>query len=65
MLRKDCIARDKLPAFDSLGDQVLRILYDNGVDPSVQAIVAAGLNGNAKTPQTKAPPTASGPNTFD
>jgi len=52
-LRKDCAALDKLCAFDGLGEAVLRILYENGVDPNVQSIVTNGLAG-AK-PSTAAP----------
>lgn len=48
LLRNDCIVCDKLRAFDSLGDSVLRVLYDNSVDPTVDAIVNDGLNGPRK-----------------
>jgi len=45
LLRKDCLALSKLPAFDGLGEAVLRILYENGVDPNVQSLVTNGLSG--------------------
>lgn len=45
LLRNDCIARDKLRAFDSLGDSVLMVLYNNSLEPTVDAIVNDGLNG--------------------
>jgi hypothetical protein len=51
LLRKDCIACDKLEAFDGIGDVILRILYNNGLDPTVAAIVKNGLN----TPGEPAP----------
>ena len=46
LLRNDCIALEKLRAFDGIGDVVLRILYENGTDPTVEAIVRDGLSGN-------------------
>jgi len=45
LLRKDCIVRDKLPAFEGLGEVILKILYENGLDPTVEAIVRDGLCG--------------------
>ena len=45
LLRNDCIAVGKLYAFDGIGEVFLRILYDNGVDPTVEAIVRDGLCG--------------------
>ena len=45
LFQNDCIAHDKVRAFDSLGEHVLRTLYENGLDPTIQAIVADGLNG--------------------
>ena len=36
LLRKDCAALDKIHAFDSLGYHALRLLYDCGIDPTVQ-----------------------------
>jgi hypothetical protein len=48
-LRIDCIALDKLTAFDYLGENVLRILYENGVEPTVEAITKDGLNGKEST----------------
>jgi hypothetical protein len=45
LLRNDCIARDKLRAFNSLGELILKVLYDNALDPTVESIVKNGLNG--------------------
>jgi hypothetical protein len=38
LLRKDCAEQDKLLAFHGLGNYVLRLLYESGVEPSVAAI---------------------------
>jgi len=48
LLRIDCIALGKLQAFDGIGEVVLRILYENGVDPAVEAIVRDGLPGKRR-----------------
>jgi len=48
LLRIDCIALGKLQAFDAIGDVVLRILHENGVDPTVEAIVRDGLPGKQR-----------------
>lgn len=45
-LRENCVALEKLEAFDGLGEVVLRILYENGIDPTVDDVVKHGLNGN-------------------
>jgi len=42
-LRADCIARDRLEAFDGLGEYVLTILYEKSLDPTVEAIVQNGI----------------------
>lgn len=57
LLRNDCIASDKEKEFDGLGEFVLKILYENGLDPTVRALVRDGLNGMPKlpTPARKAP----------
>lgn len=55
LLRNDCTARDKIREFDGLGEYVLKILYENGLDPTVEAIVKDGLNGK---PSVKKPPTS-------
>lgn len=41
-LRKDCELRDKLVAFDALGDDVLRLLWETGTEPSVNGIMKNG-----------------------
>ena len=39
LLRQDCERQAKLPAFDSLGDYCLTLLWDSDIEPSVQAII--------------------------
>lgn len=38
-LRKDCEFREKISAFNAMGDYVLMLLWELGVDPTVQAIL--------------------------
>ena len=38
-LRKDCERQDKLIAVNALGDFVIRLLWERGLDPTVNAIV--------------------------
>ena len=38
-LRKDCEGLGKLAGFDAIGDYTLRLLFEDGVDPTVEAIV--------------------------
>jgi hypothetical protein len=45
-LRKDCEGQDKLLAFQALGDSVLLILWERGVEPTVKAL----LDGNSEQP---------------
>jgi hypothetical protein len=45
LLRNDCIADEKLQAFDAPGDAILRILHENGADPTVEGVVHDGLSG--------------------
>ena len=40
LLREDCRCQGKLPAFDSLGEYVLSMLWEEGLDPTVQGILA-------------------------
>jgi hypothetical protein len=39
LLRKDCELEERLIAFDALGDTVLQLLWERGLNPTVQAIV--------------------------
>ena len=39
LLRNDCIAQDKLREFNCLGDLALRLLYADGIGPTVAAIL--------------------------
>ena len=41
-LEEDCERQDKLLAYSSLGEECLRVLWDIGTEPSVQAIVDGG-----------------------
>ena len=41
LLQNDCIAQDKELAFNAIGDPVLQVLYDSGLDPTVDAIIAS------------------------
>jgi len=59
LLRKDCIARDKLPAFNTLDDIVLNILYENGVEPSVDALINKGMPGPERKSATLSQPSDS------
>ena len=36
LLLNDCIAHNKVPAFNRVGEYVLKILYENGLDPTVE-----------------------------
>jgi hypothetical protein len=45
LLEKDCLLLHKEQAFKKLGDGVLRVLYLNDSDPSVDSIVRNGLTG--------------------
>lgn len=40
-LRKDCELEDKLLAFDSLGEYTLKMLWENGLGPTVRAITGS------------------------
>jgi len=46
-LRNDCIAVNKGSEFDGFGESVLKILYENGLDPTVEAIIKSRINGKA------------------
>jgi len=48
-LRLDCVKEDKLQAFDGLTDDVLRILYESNIEPTVESIVKNGMPGHVKT----------------
>ena len=41
-LREDCQRKDKLVAFNNLGEECLRVLYESGTEPSVQGIIEGG-----------------------
>ena len=40
-LRRDCELQGKLFAFEAMGDPILRILWERGLNPSVEAIVGS------------------------
>lgn len=53
-LRKECENEGKMLAFDSLGEYTLKLLWQNGLDPNVWAIVES-IDGQANlspTPET-------------
>jgi hypothetical protein len=43
-LRKDCELQGKLAAFDSLGEYTLKLLWEDGLDPRVDAIIERSRN---------------------
>jgi hypothetical protein len=45
LLEKDCLLLHKEQTFKELGDGVLRVLYLNDSDPTVESIVRNGLTG--------------------
>jgi len=51
-LGKDCELRDKLDAFHALGDYVLSLLWESGVDPSVDGTLGrGGMNSSGAEPR--------------
>jgi len=40
-LRKDCDSEDKLSAFDSMPDFALKLLWEKGLTPTIEAIAAS------------------------
>lgn len=38
-LRDDCVRCDRLLAFQNLGDESLRVLWEAGTEPSVQSVI--------------------------
>jgi hypothetical protein len=49
LLQKDCEQNQKLQAFNSLGPNTLRIFWERGVDPTVEALIADGTAPRAKS----------------
>jgi hypothetical protein len=49
LLRNDCIALEKLQTFDTAGEVILKLLCENGADPTVEGIVRNGLPGTHAT----------------
>lgn len=43
-LRKECELQGRLLAFDNMGDYALRLLWENGLDPTIEAIAASIKN---------------------
>ncbi len=41
-LQEDCAHNDKLLAYTNLGEECLKILWEQGTEPSVQGIVNGG-----------------------
>ena len=48
LLRNDCVTHNKVGQFDGLGEYILRLLFENGLDPTVEAIVKDGINGKTR-----------------
>lgn len=43
-LQQDCLREDKLLAYNGLGEDCLRLLWEGGVEPSVQGIIFGEKN---------------------
>lgn len=54
-LRTDCELQDKLLAFEALGDFVLRLLWESGVEPSVEGVMYAKSADNGPIRQGTSP----------
>ena len=39
---EDCVRQNRLLAFTTLGDECLRLLWEDGTEPSVRAIIEGG-----------------------
>jgi hypothetical protein len=48
LLRNDCVGSERLQASDALGEATLRILYENGTDPTLEGVVPGGLSGKPR-----------------
>jgi hypothetical protein len=40
-LRQDCELKQKLTAFNALSENVLRLFWDQGVDPTIEGLVGS------------------------
>jgi hypothetical protein len=49
-LREDCMRQDKLLAYESIGDYVLTILWNQGIEPTVDGIA---MTEGIATPRVK------------
>jgi len=49
---KDCEIEGKLPAFDSLGEYALKLLWGNGLAPTVRAVVGSIDDQTELSPET-------------
>lgn len=47
-LRKDCELEGKIIAFDALGNSVLRLLWEQGLEPSVKGILKGTSHQTAR-----------------
>lgn len=45
-LRHDCEAHGKLSAYKALGEPILRLLWEHGLEPTVQGVIK-GVRENA------------------
>lgn len=48
-LQEDCVACGRLLIFNELNDNVLKLFWKRGVDPTVEAILADGLKNKTKS----------------
>jgi len=48
LLREDCEMQDKMLAFEALGDSVLRMFWESGLDPSVKGLLESSSAESSK-----------------
>jgi len=48
LLREDCEMQDKMLAFEALGDSVLRMFWESGLDPSVRELLESSSAESSK-----------------
>lgn len=50
-LRRDCELQNKLTGFNAIGDYVLRLIWQDGADPTIDAIVGRFTKPEAAPPE--------------
>ena len=48
LLREDCEMQDKMLAFEALGDSVLGMFWESGLEPSVKALLESSSSEPSK-----------------